>query len=66
MKKLAAIATVLSFAISGTALANTTVKSEPISPIAQSHQVAKSSHLKAKVEKKTAKEKSAEKSKLAK
>ncbi|HFF8522196.1 TPA: acid-shock protein [Providencia rettgeri] len=66
MKKLVAIATGLSFAISGAALANTTVKSEPVSPIAQLHQVAKSSHLNAKAEKQVVKEKRAEKSKSAK
>ncbi|EPL9568399.1 acid-shock protein [Providencia rettgeri] len=66
MKTLLAIATVMSIAISGAALANTTVKSEPVSPIAQSHQAAKSSHMKAKVEKKAAKEKHVEKSKSAK
>lgn len=66
MKKLVAIATVLSFAISGAALANTAVKTEPVSPIAQSHQAAKSSHLNTKVEKKAVKEKGAAKSKAAK
>lgn len=59
MKKLLAIATVLSLAVSGAALANTTVKSEPVSPVAQSHQITKSHQVKMKSEKKTNKGKSA-------
>ncbi|HGN1705782.1 TPA: acid-shock protein [Providencia rettgeri] len=66
MKKLAAIATVLSLVVSGAALANPTVKSEPISPIAQSHQAAKTHQVKIKAEKKASKEKSVQAGKSAK
>ncbi|ENU1225617.1 MULTISPECIES: acid-shock protein [Providencia] len=63
MKKLLAIATVLSLAVSGAALANTTVKSEPVSPVAQSHQITKSHQVKINSEKKANKGKSAQVSK---
>ncbi|MGG4608727.1 acid-shock protein [Providencia sp. Me31A] len=66
MKKLAAIATVLSLAVSGAALANPTVKSEPISSISQSHQATKTHQIKTKAEKKASKEKSAHVGKSAK
>ena len=57
MKKLLVIATVLSLAVSGAALANTTTKTEPVAPIAAAH------HAKVKTEKKVSatKDKSAEK-----
>lgn len=63
MKKLLAIATVLSLAVSGAALANTTVKPEPISPVAQSHQITKYHQAKMKSDKKVNKGKSAQVSK---
>ncbi|MDD9340792.1 MAG: acid-shock protein [Providencia heimbachae] len=52
MKKLLTIVTVLSFAVSGAALANSTIKSEPIAPVAKSHQTAKVHQQKTKIEKK--------------
>lgn len=63
MKKLLAIATVLSLAVSGAALANTTTKTEPAAPIAAAHHSAKAHHAKVKTEKKVSatKDKSAEK-----
>ncbi|MEQ5222208.1 acid-shock protein [Providencia alcalifaciens] len=63
MKKLLAIATVLSLAVSGAALANTTTKTEPVAPIAAAHHSAKAHHAKVKTEKKVSatKDKSVEK-----
>ncbi|MGG4608728.1 acid-shock protein [Providencia sp. Me31A] len=58
MKKLLAIATVLSLAVSGAALANTTVKTEPIKHIVKVHHAAKNHHAnKLKAEKKEGKSK---------
>ncbi|MGJ3352659.1 acid-shock protein [Providencia sp. Je.9.19] len=65
MKKLLAIATVLSLAVSSASFANTTVKTEPASPVATAHQTAKAHTMKAKVEKKESKGKTAKVAKTA-
>lgn len=66
MKKLLAIATVLSLAVSGAALANTTVKTEPVEHTAKVQHTAKNHQVKMKAEKKASKEKSVQVSKTAK
>lgn len=64
MKTLLAIATVMSIAVSGAALANTTVKTEPGTHSAKVQHVAKTHHAnKTKFEKKEDKSKPAETSK---
>ncbi|GAB1438836.1 hypothetical protein MASR2M36_15950 [Providencia sp.] len=58
MKRLLAIATVLSLAVSGAALANTTVKTEPVKHTAKVQHTAKNHHAnKLKAEKKEGKSK---------
>ncbi|MTC71469.1 acid-shock protein [Providencia sp. wls1914] len=51
MKKLLAIATVLSLAVSGAALANTTAKTEHANHGVKTHEVAKAEHGKKEVKK---------------
>ncbi|HHR5899244.1 TPA: acid-shock protein [Providencia alcalifaciens] len=51
MKKLLAIATVLSLAVSGAALANTTAKTEHVNHGVKTHEVAKAEHSKKELKK---------------
>ncbi|WP_265717080.1 hypothetical protein, partial [Providencia rustigianii] len=51
MKKLLAITTILSLAVSGAALANTTVKTEHVNHGAKTHEVAKAEHGKKEIKK---------------
>lgn len=61
MKTLLAIATVMSIAVSGAALANTTVKNEPVTHVAKVQHTAKTHHAnKSKAEKKEDKSKTVE------